>query len=112
MSDRRGEEVSDVNVFWTWSGRYVGYRSLDRLFGSDGRQIGYFAEGDEVYGCGGEYIGEVRSGNRLITNLSKSKWTRESLVPSILKTSPGHHDVNAKEMLTGFQDFSLPLVRA
>ena len=37
--------------FWTWSGHYVGYRLSDGLFGHDGRQVGYFAEGDEVYGC-------------------------------------------------------------
>ncbi len=97
----------DSSDFWSWSGRYVGYRSSDCLFASDGRQVGFFAEGDEVYGCRGEYIGEVRSSNRLITNLRKKKWTRGSFEPRILRGSPGHHDLNAKEMLAGYEDFSV-----
>ncbi len=108
MNKTTGDEVADDN-FWTWLGRYVGYRSSDCLFGSDGRQMGYFAEGDEVYGCNGKYIGEVRSGNRLIKNLRKIAWTRKRLTPSMLKTSPGHRDVGAKEMMAGFEDFRIPL---
>jgi hypothetical protein len=91
--------------FWNWSGHYVGYRFSDGLFGCDGRQVGYFAEGDEVYGCSGQYLGEVRSGDRLITNLSKKSWTRGSWTPRFLQSSPGHRDVNAKEMLVGHEDF-------
>jgi len=100
--------VSDISIFWNWSGRYVGYRLSDDLFCSDGRQVGYFAEGDEVYGCNGDYLGEVRDRDRLITNLSKKAWTRKSLIPRVLKSSPGHRDVNAKEMLAGFEDFPAP----
>jgi hypothetical protein len=96
----------DINVFWNWSGRYVGYRSADCLFTCDGRQVGYFAEGDEIYGCTGEYIGEVRSSNRLITNLSKKKWTRGSFVPRVLRSAPGQGDLSPKEMLAGWEDFS------
>jgi hypothetical protein len=98
-------------VFWNWRGRYVGYRSSDCLFGHEGAQIGYFAEGDEVYGCAGDYLGEVRGDNRLITNLSKKAWTRKSVIPRFLKSSPGHHDVNAKEMLAGYEDFPAPAER-
>lgn len=96
----------DTNSFWNWSGRYVGFRSSDCLFDIDGRQIGYFAEGDELYGTDGSYIGEVRGQNRLITNVSKKKWTRASFVPRNLKTSQGHSDVGAKTMLSGFIDFT------
>jgi hypothetical protein len=105
MSAPEGEEVADLNTFWNWGGRYVGYRLSDGLFCYDGRQVGYFAEGDEVYGCGGEYIGEVRQGNRLIRNLAKANWTRGALIPRAMKSSPGHRDVNAKEMLAGYEDF-------
>jgi len=108
MSLRKGEEAADSNTFWTWSGRYVGYRSSDGLFGCDGRQIGYFAEGDEVYGCDGGYIGEVRNCNRLITNLSKKAWTRKSSIPRTLNSSTRQRDVNAKKMLAGFEDFLVP----
>jgi hypothetical protein len=105
----RGEEPADLNLFWNWSGRYVGYRLSDGLFSYDGRQVGYFGEGDEVYGCNGDYMGEVRGGNRLITNLSKTAWTRRSLTPRVLKSAPGHRDVSAKEMLAGYQDFPAPM---
>ena len=99
--------MSDITIFWNWSGRYVGYRVFDDLFYCNGWQAGYFAEGDEVYGCNGEYIGEVR-GDRLITNLSKKAWTRKSLIPRFGKSFPGHRNVTAKEMLVGFEDFPAP----
>jgi hypothetical protein len=111
MSASRGEDVVDAKNFWSWRGCYVGYRSAGNLFSRDGRQVGYFAEGDEVYGCGGDYIGEVRGDNRLITNLSKKAWTRRSIIPRLLKSSPCPHDVNAKEMLAGFEDFPVPTER-
>lgn len=105
MRARTGEDVDDSKNYWSWCGRYVGYRSSGCLFNRDGTQVGYFAEGDEVYGCSGNYIGEVRSDNRLITNLSKKAWTRKSVTPRLLKNSSWPHDMNAKEMLAGFEDF-------
>jgi hypothetical protein len=107
MSAVRGE-VDDTNTFWSWQGRYVGYRSSGCLFNCDGRQVGYFAEGDEVYGCTGNYLGEIRGGNRLITNLSKKAWTRRSVIPRLLNSSPSHRNVSTKEMLAGFEDFPAP----
>lgn len=97
--------MGELNAFWNWGGRYVGFRSSDCLFGPDGRQVGYFAEGDEIYASNGEYIGEVRGANRLITNSSKKAWTRRGFEPRLLRSSPGRANVNAKEMLTGFEDF-------
>jgi len=111
MTLPEGEEMADLNTFWNWGGHYVGYRLSDGLFCYDGHQVGYFAEGDEVYGCSGEYMGEVRHGNRLITNLAKKAWTRSALAPCRLKSSPGHRDVNAKQMLSGYEDFPVPLER-
>ncbi len=112
MNEAKGQGPTDTNVFWTWSGRYVGYRSSDDLFGADGRQMGFFAEGDEVYGSSGEYVGEVRGGNRLITNLKKQAWRRGGFTPRTLRAAPSHRDVVAKEMLPGYQDFPLPPVRS
>jgi hypothetical protein len=107
MNTLRGADLADFNAFWNWGGRYVGHRLSDGLFHLDGRQLGYFAEGDEVYGCDGSYMGEVRGRNRLITNLSKKAWTRRRLIPQSMKSSPGHRDVNAKEMLAGYEDFPI-----
>jgi hypothetical protein len=100
--------MDEIKVFWNWQGRYIGYRTSDCLFGSDGRQIGYFAEGDEVYGCAGDYLGEVRGDSRLITNLSKKAWTRRNVMPRTVRSLPGHRNVNPKEMPAGFKDFPAP----
>lgn len=101
--------MGDSDDFWNWQGQYVGYRSSGGLFSSDGLQLGYFAEGDEVYGCSGEYIGEVRSRNRIITRLFKKDWTRRSIEPRRLNSSAGQRDIEAKEMLAGFEDFPIPV---
>lgn len=101
--------MGDSERFWNWHGQYVGYRSSDGLFSCDGLQLGYFAEGDEVYACCGEYIGEVRNRNRLITQLCKKAWTRRPVQPRRLKSSPGRPDIGAEEMLAGFEDFPTAL---
>lgn len=108
MSAEKGDELADLNSLWSWNGKYVGYRLSDSLFSYDGRQVGYFGEGDEVYGCNGAYLGEIRGGNRLITNLSKRLWTRRTLIPRVMKSSVGQRDVNAKQMLAGYEDFPVP----
>lgn len=99
------------NTFWSWNGRYIGYRISDSLFSNDGRQIGHFAEGDEVYADNGAYIGEIRSGNRLIANSRKKRWTRPPFVPQLVKNkAPEHPDVLPKDMLVGYEDF--PVLRS
>ncbi len=108
MSAEEGDELADLNSFWNWSGKYVGYRLSDGLFSYDGRQVGYFGEGDEVYGCNGEYLGQVRGTDRLITNLSKRLWTRRTLIPRLMKSSQCRPAVNAKQMLAGYEDFPVP----
>ena len=60
-----------VTLLWTCSGRFFGYRLGDALFTYKGKQTGQFAEGDEIYNFGGNYIGELRLSNRLVTNVSK-----------------------------------------
>jgi hypothetical protein len=105
MTSEEEYQVGDLTTFWNWAGRYVGYRMNDGLFSYSGHQVGYFAEGDEVYGCDGSYLGEVRSGSRLITNPVKKAWTRRASVPRVLKSSPGHPDLSQKQMLPGYEDF-------
>ncbi|MFC1984322.1 hypothetical protein ACFLVO_04870 [Chloroflexota bacterium] len=34
--------------FWTWGGRYFGYRDGDNLWTYDGKHIGHFRD-DEIY---------------------------------------------------------------
>jgi hypothetical protein len=108
MSAEKGDELAGLNSFWNWSGKYVGYRLADGLFSYDGPQLGYFGEGDEVYSCNGEYLGEVRGANRLITNLSKRFWTRRTFIPRFIKSSHRRRDLSAKQMLAGYEDFPAP----
>jgi hypothetical protein len=96
--------VKEITAFWNWGGQYIGYRLSDSLFNQEGQEVGHFAEGDEIYGSVGEYLGEVR-GDRLITNLSKKAWTRGSFAPLHSKSFPGHPKLGSKEMLAGFEDF-------
>ena len=105
MNLRNGEPPSNGNIFWSWGGRYVGVRVSDGLFYFDGRQLGFFAEGDEVYGCDGTYLGEVRLRDRLIRNIEKKAWTRRSVIPSLLPGSRCHADLKAREMPSGYEDF-------
>jgi hypothetical protein len=58
------------NWFWTWRGVSFGYRKEDQLFTYRGVQAGRFYD-DDVYGADGRYLGEIKSGNRLITDRSK-----------------------------------------
>ncbi len=99
--------MKDVKSFWNWQGVYIGYRFEDSLFSSDGRQLGLFYEGDEVYACDGSYLGEIRNGDRLISNIAKKHWKRGLVVPSERKLMPGFADASSKQMLVSFEDFTL-----
>lgn len=64
---------------WTWSGTYFGYFNGEDLFTHDGRHVGKRRESGEIYDARGQYLGELKNENRLITNLSKR--SRRSFVP-------------------------------
>jgi hypothetical protein len=104
-SASREEKFSRAVSFWNYSGSYVGYRISDGLFHMDGHQIGYFAEGNEIYGCHGRYLGEVHGLDRLITNLSKKAWRRTISAPRALQHSAGHRDLTPMGMRPGYEDF-------
>lgn len=100
--------MQDVDAFWSWSGKYVGYRVADLLFANQGVQIGHFAEGDEVYGSNGDYLGEAKGSNRLIINVFKKAWKRGSFTPQESSSrTPVSSDIGSKELPAGFEDFSL-----
>jgi hypothetical protein len=104
-SEAREEKVSTGVSFWNCHGTYIGYRASDELFDMNGRQIGYFAEGNEVYGCNGRYLGEVRGQDRLITNPKKQAWARPASVPRALQHSAGRRDQPPVEVRPGYEDF-------
>ena len=101
------QEMKDSKSFWNWSGTYIGYRLDDSLFSSDGRQLGLFYDGDEVYACDGHYLGEIRNGDRLISNVTKKRWTRGLVTPSVRKQVPGFANASSKEMLPSFEEITL-----
>lgn len=90
--------------FWTWSGRYVGYRSGDYLYSVNGIPLGAFY-GEELYSTSGKYIGEIMHNDRLIVNKSsKTKRKPSRSIPqgscaSRLSSSGGY------AMLSGYEDF-------
>ena len=70
-----------MDYLWTWGGKFFGYRDGDLLFTHRGKCVGRFS-GDEVCGRGGEYLGELINGDRLIANRSKRSW-RGPAAPSV-----------------------------
>ena len=96
-----------VSVDWLWTcrGECFGYRQGDALFTYDGRHVGRFAEGEEVYGRNGHYLGEIKRTNRLITNLSKKNWSRAGFSPLAgSRFTPGNN-VSPNDIHSGFEDF-------
>lgn len=85
----------------TCNGRH--YLSL--RFADDGHQVGYFAEGDEsvwlqwrLFGRGSEWKSPHYQPQQKGLDQTKLNTAGDESVP-------GHHDVSAKEMLSGFEDF-------
>jgi hypothetical protein len=100
--------ASQIEWLWTWGGKSFGYRSQDALYSCQGTQIGRFAEGDEIYGYEGNYLGEIRTADRLITNLSKHKWRRPRFLPTVGRGFEQKTDTSAKNLPDGFTDFLTP----
>jgi hypothetical protein len=99
---------TSTDWLWTCGGECFGYRVGDQLFTSDGREAGRFTEGDEVYGPSGDYLGEVRKVNRLVTNISKRKWNRDAFVPQLGNRFVQAGRASPIEIRDGFEDFPLP----
>lgn len=94
--------------FWTWGGKSFGYRRDDNLWTHRGRHIGRF-HGDEIYGRDGIYLGEVRNGNRLITNLAKKHWRKAPFLPYVDTVGyVPYVDYVGYVMYVGYEDFPGP----
>lgn len=96
-----------MDWLWTWSGECFGYRRNDRLFAYNGRQVGRF-HGDEVYGCEGRYLGEIKSRNRLITNVSKKGRVKSSFAPVLGGSYARFANYVGYVMYLGYEDFPSP----
>ena len=93
---------------WTWGGTFFGYRQDDFLWTHDGRNVGKFYE-EEIYGVTGDYLGEIRNENRLITNTGKKSFKKSSFIPfaNVVGIVPFVNYVGYV-MYAGYEDFPLP----
>jgi hypothetical protein len=96
-----------IDWFWTCAGKALVYREGEGLFTSDGTQIGHFL-GDEIYGRDGNYLGEVASSGRLVTQLNKTRWQRSGFFPTTSKNLLPPEDVESESVSSGFKDFKIP----
>jgi hypothetical protein len=74
-----GETYIAMHWLWTWGGECFGYREGDNLWTYNGKHVGCF-HGDEVYAPDGWYLGEIRRGNRLVIDRSKSAQSKPRFV--------------------------------
>lgn len=96
-----------MDWLWTWGGECFGYRMGDKLLTYNGVQIGRF-DGDEVYGTDGRYLGEVKSHNRLITNLAKKHHRHSRFAPSRSGSYCRYANYVGYTMYAGYEDFPSP----
>lgn len=92
---------------WNWGGECFGYRVGDALYAYHGLQVGMFY-GDEVYGADGRYLGEVISGDRLITHRSKTSWRRSAFSPLQYGSYARHANYAGYAMYADYEDFPSP----
>ncbi len=93
---------------WTWGGKSFGYIDNVSLRTHYGKHIGKLY-GEEIYGTDGHYLGEIKSKNRLITNISKKNWNKGSFTPYIDNVgSVPYVDYVGYVMYAGYEDFPSP----
>ena len=93
-----------MNWVWTCSGECFGYRIDDALYTYWGLQIGHI-EGDEVYGADGKYLGDIQTGNRLVTKKGKKHQVRQGFTPAASGSYVRTDDLSACDMDAGCEDF-------
>jgi hypothetical protein len=65
---------------WTRRGALFGYREGDELWTVDGRHVGRF-HGVEIYGPGGNYLGELKGSGLLVRSRAKASKRRNGFNP-------------------------------
>ena len=69
---------------WTRGGTLFGYREGDDLWTVDGRHVGRFC-GVEIYGFGGNYLGELKGSGLLVRNKAKISKHRNGFKPHLYR---------------------------
>lgn len=94
--------------FWTWGGECFGYRDGDNLRTYDGKHIGKFYY-DEVYDRNGNYLGEIRNSNRLITKNNKKNNKKRQFTPYSKRGGYSKRSgYTGYTMYLGYDDFPSP----
>ena len=101
------QSVPESDWFWTASGKAVGYREQNALFGCEGSQIGEF-RGDEVYGATGSYLGEISPAGRLVSNSRKLNWKRAGFRAQRGNTLALPQDLASVHLASGYGNFKVP----
>lgn len=93
---------------WTWGGICFGYRDGDILRTHDGRHVGQF-QNDEVYAPDGQYLGEIISDDRLITNKNKKHHHSFGFAPYAKCGAYARYaNYAGYAMYSGYEDFPKP----
>ena len=93
---------------WTWGGECFGYREGDYLWTYLGKHAGCF-HGDEVYASNGWDLGEIKQGNRLVVDRSKSGQLKPQFAQAIDRlTCPRNDHYPALTLYLGHKDFLSP----
>ncbi len=93
---------------WTWGGKCFGYRDGSDLRTYDGYHVGRFS-GDTVYDRNGRYLGEIKSGNRLIRRKAGSSVRGFSFTPWAKRAAYAKYaDYAGYAMYSGYEDFPGP----
>jgi CheY-like chemotaxis protein len=109
--DGAGELDADsptADDLWTWSGEYFGFREGSELWTHDGRHVGRFRRGVEIFRPDGLYMGVVMEG-RLVVDWHRTALRASSFTPS--ENRIGHRrfsDRSPFDMQIGFKDFPSP----
>lgn len=90
---------------WTWGGKYFGYLDGDDLWTYNGLNAGRIFNG-KIFGPKGNYLGEIRNGDRLITHISSMQQKGPRFTPGS-KTEGRAKCVSYEglPMLPEYQDF-------
>jgi len=91
--------------YWAWGGKYIGHRSGDILYSKNGNPIGRFYS-DELFDFSGHYIGEIKSGNRLIVKCSSKNKIKSMSTKPCNTFGSSYCDYCGYVMYAGYEDFS------
>ncbi len=90
--------------YWAWGGKYIGQRSEEVLYSSNGTPIGTFF-GKELYDFDGYYIGEIKSQNRIIVNSQKKNLRKSARCRPCSHCGTSYCDYCGYAMYAGYEDF-------